>query len=147
MSINRAILVGRLTKDPDLRYTPNGIAVCNFTLAVNRTFKQDGQQQADFIQIQVWRKQAENAATYLKKGSLAGIDGRIQTRRFEGQNGKTIFVTEVVADSVQFLEPKGSQNGNNQSVSDYESTNQYSSNNPFQNSQDPIEIQDDDLPF
>jgi single-strand DNA-binding protein len=147
MSINRAILVGRLTKDPDLRYTPNGIAVCNFTIAVNRTFKQDGQQQADFIQIQVWRKQAENAATYLKKGSLAGIDGRIQTRRFEGQNGKTVFVTEVVADSVQFLEPKGSQNGNNQSVSDYESTNQYSSNNPFQNSQEPIEIQDDDLPF
>lgn len=126
MSINRAILVGRLTKDPELRYTPNGIAVCNFTIAVNRTFKQDGQQQADFIQIQVWRKQAENAATYLKKGSLAGIDGRIQTRRFEGQNGKTVFVTEVVADSVQFLEPKGSQNGNNQSVSDYESTNQYS---------------------
>lgn len=147
MSINRAILVGRLTKDPDLRYTQNGIAVCNFTIAVNRTFKLDGQQQADFIQIQVWRKQAENAATYLKKGSLAGIDGRIQTRRFEGQNSKTVFVTEVVADSVQFLEPKGSQNDNNQSVSDYESTNQYSSNNPFQNSQEPIEIQDDDLPF
>lgn len=72
MSINRAILVGRLTKDPELRYTPNGIAVCNFTIAVNRTFKQDGQQQADFIQIQVWRKQAEDAATYLKKVALLG---------------------------------------------------------------------------
>jgi single-strand DNA-binding protein len=101
--INRAILVGRLTKDPELRYTPSGAAVARFTLAVNRTYKSaDGEQQADFINIVVWRKQAENTANFLKKGSLAGIEGRIQTGSFEGQDGKRIYTTEVVADSVQF---------------------------------------------
>lgn len=105
--INRVVLVGRLTRDPDLRYTPNGNAVVNFTLAVNRTFKNSqGEQEADFINCQAWRTTAENVAQYLRKGSLAGIDGRIQTRSYENDEGRRVYVTEVVADSVQFLEPK-----------------------------------------
>lgn len=105
--INRVVLVGRLTRDPDLRYTPNGNAVVNFTLAVNRTFKNSqGEQEADFINCQAWRTTAENVAQYLRKGSLAGIEGRIQTRSYENDEGRRVYVTEVVADSVQFLEPK-----------------------------------------
>ncbi|WP_338471217.1 single-stranded DNA-binding protein [Niallia sp. XMNu-256] len=110
--INRVILVGRLTRDPELRYTPNGVAVATFSLAVNRPFSnQQGEREADFINCVVWRKQAENVANFLKKGSLAGVDGRIQTRNYEGQDGKRVYVTEVVAESVQFLEPKGSSGG------------------------------------
>src|SRR3954453_20178375 len=105
--INRVVLVGRLTKDPELRYTPSGIAVARFTLAVNRKFSnQQGEREADFINCVVWRKQAENTANFLRKGSLAGVEGRIQTGSFDGQDGKRVFMTEVVADSVQFLEPR-----------------------------------------
>jgi single-strand DNA-binding protein len=107
--INRVVLVGRLTKDPELRYTANGIAVASFTLAVNRPFSNaQGQKEADFINVVVWRKQAENVANYLKKGSQAGVDGRIQTRSFDNNEGRRIFMTEIVGDSVQFLEPRGS---------------------------------------
>jgi single-strand DNA-binding protein len=98
--MNRVVLVGRLTKDPDLKYTPNGVPVATFTLAVNRPFKTNGEQEADFINCTVWRKPAENAANFLKKGSLAGVDGRIQTRNYEGQDGERIYVTEVQAESV-----------------------------------------------
>ncbi|EAE3417631.1 single-stranded DNA-binding protein, partial [Listeria monocytogenes] len=108
--MNRVVLVGRLTKDPELRYTPAGVAVATFTLAVNRPFKNgQGEQEADFIQCVVWRKPAENVANFLKKGSLAGVDGRVQTRNYEGNDGKRVYVTEIVAESVQFLESK--QNG------------------------------------
>ncbi|WVE36922.1 single-stranded DNA-binding protein SsbA, partial [Priestia megaterium] len=87
--MNRVILVGRLTKDPELRYTPSGAAVATFTLAVNRTFtNQQGEREADFINCVVWRRQAENAANFLKKGSLAGVDGRLQSRSYEGQDGR-----------------------------------------------------------
>lgn len=114
--INRVVLVGRLTKDPELRYTPSGVAVARFTLAVNRTFSnQQGEKQADFINIVVWRKPAENTANFLRKGSLAGIEGRIQTGSYEGQDGKRVYTTEVVADSVQFLESRNSGGGANQS--------------------------------
>jgi single-strand DNA-binding protein len=107
LMMNRVVLVGRLTKDPDLRYTPNGVPVATFTLAVNRPFSsQTGEREADFINCVVWRKPAENVANFLKKGSLAGVDGRIQTRNYEGQDGKRVYVTEVQAESVQFLEPK-----------------------------------------
>lgn len=107
--INRVVLVGRLTKDPELKYTPSGAAVARFTLAVNRTFSNaSGEKETDFINCTVWRKQAENTANFLKKGSLAGIEGRIQTGSYEGQDGKRVYTTEVVADSVQFLEPKNS---------------------------------------
>lgn len=109
--INRVVLVGRLTKDPELEYTPSGVAKATFTLAVNRTFSnQQGEREADFIRCTVWRKQAENSANFLKKGHLAGVEGRIQTGNYEGQDGKRVYTTDVIADSVQFLEPK-SNNG------------------------------------
>jgi single-strand DNA-binding protein len=113
--MNRVVLVGRLTKDPELRYTPSGVAVATFTLAVNRAFtNQQGEREADFINCVIWRKPAENVANFLKKGSLAGVDGRIQTRNYEGQDGKRVYVTEVMAESVQFLEPRGSNNDQQQ---------------------------------
>jgi single-strand DNA-binding protein len=139
--MNRVVMVGRLTKDVDLRYTPAGKPVANFTLAVNRPFKnQNGEQEADFISVVVWNKQAENAANYLKKGSLAGVDGRIQTRNYEGQDGKRVYVTEVLAESVSFLEPKG--NSTPQS--------ERSENKPPVQSNDPFDggtsdLTDDDL--
>lgn len=154
--INSCTIVGRLTRDPELRYLPDGTPNCQFTLAVNRPFKQNGEQQADFISVVVWRKQAENAANYLNKGSLTGIVGRIQTRNYQNNEGKTVYVTEVVADSVQFLEPRNS-NGNtnqgnqssNQSNRTQQSQNKPQSpfeNDPFGDSR-PIDISSDDLPF
>ena len=112
--INRVVLVGRLTKDVDLNYTPSGVAMARFTLAVNHTFSnQQGEREADFINCLVWRKQAENAANYLSKGSLCGVEGRIQTGSYEGQDGKRVYTTDIVADSVQFLEPKNGQANQN----------------------------------
>lgn len=154
--LNRVVLVGRLTKDPDLRYTPNGVAVANFTLAVNRPFSnQQGNNEADFINCVVWRRAAENLANFMSKGSLVGVDGRVQTRNFEGQDGKRVFITEIVADSVQFLESKGGSSRGSQGSSGYESNqNQAPSNtsranesDPFRDSGEPIDISDDDLPF
>lgn len=144
--INRTVLVGRLTKDPDLRYTPKGDAVAKFTLAVNRNFKNaQGEQEADFIQVQVWRKQAENAANFLKKGSLAGVEGRIQTGSYDGQDGKRIYTTEVVADSVQFLEPKSSGQQNQQSQDNAPPTRV--EQDPFASGSGPIDVDPDSLPF
>ncbi len=169
--LNRVVLVGRLTKDPELRYTPSGVAVANFTLAVNRPFtNQQGDREADFINIVVWRRQAENAANFLKKGSLAGVDGRVQTRSYDNSQGQRVFVTEVMAESVQFLEPKGSNQGGggssnssnygggnqNRETGGYGNQNQNRDNNrdhsnfgddPFASDGKPIDISDDDLPF
>lgn len=170
--MNRVVLVGRLTKDPDLRYTPNGVPVATFTLAVNRTFSnQQGEKEADFINCVIWRRPAENVANFLKKGSLAGVDGRIQTRSYEGQDGKRVYVTEVVADSVQFLEPRGGASGDRGGsgtgynepreqgfpFGNNQNQNQRSNNNNNKGYQrvdeDPfagdgqIDISDDDLPF
>ncbi|AGR24735.1 single-stranded DNA-binding protein [Listeria monocytogenes] len=159
--MNRVILVGRLTKDPDLRYTPAGAAVATFTLAVNRTFtNQQGEREADFINCVVWRKPAENVANFLKKGSMAGVDGRVQTRNYEGNDGKRVYVTEIVAESVQFLEPKlnaveGSTPNNNQNEANYSNNNKNGSyrasssqnSDSFANEGKPIDISDDDLPF
>ena len=115
--INRVVLVGRLTKDPELRYTPSGIATVRFTIAVNRTFTgQNGEKEADFINCVAWRKQAENLANYQRKGNLIGVEGRIQTGSYEGQDGKRVYTTVVVADSIQFLEPR-STGGNQQPAS------------------------------
>jgi single-strand DNA-binding protein len=103
--VNRVVLIGRLTKDPDLQFLPgSGTAVTKFTLAVDRRFKKKGQQEADFIPIVVWNKIAESSANYLTKGKLAGIAGRIQTRNYEAKDGHRVYVTEIVADEVQFLE-------------------------------------------
>lgn len=157
--INRVVLVGRLTKDPDLRYTPSGAAVARFTLAVSRTFSNaQGERETDFINCTVWRKQAENTANFLKKGSLAGVEGRIQTGSYEGQDGKRVYTTEVVADSVQFLEPKSantdrsqgqqpSYQQNNQSPSPSQQNHTRVDEDPFSSGSGPIEVSDDDLPF
>ena len=151
--INRAVLTGRLTKAPELKYTQSGIAVTNFILAVNRPFKnEEGENEADFIRIVAWRKQAENAATFLGKGSLVGIDGRIQTRNFEGQDGQRVYVTEVVADSIQFLEPINKDDqAQKQSYSQqpgfksprFQQKKPQKQTSPYQD----IDVQDDDLPF
>lgn len=159
--LNRVVLVGRLTKDPEYRVTPSGVAIASFTLAVNRTFTNaQGERQADFINCIVFRKQADNVNTYLHKGSLAGVDGRLQSRSYDNQEGRRVFVTEVVCESVQFLEPKNSRNGGDH-YDDYpqaQKTNDYAerekkaqetmpTNNPFANADGPIDISDDDLPF
>ena len=104
--MNLAILIGRLTRDPDLRYIPStGKAVTTFTLAVERPFTtKDGQKQADFFNIVVWGRIAENCANYLSKGKLAGVKGQIQNRSYDNQNGEKRYVTEIIASEVQFLE-------------------------------------------
>lgn len=131
--MNRVILVGRLTADPVLKYTPQGVAVTTFTLAVNRAFSnQEGERQADFINVVVWRKPAENVANFLNKGSLAGVDGRMQTRNYENNEGRRIYVTEIVAESVQFLDTK--KDGNPSNVT-------------FEGQTEAVDISDDDLPF
>ena len=141
--INRVILVGRLTKDPEYRQTPSGVSVATFTLAVNRPFtNSQGEREADFINVVVFRKQAENVSKYLSKASLAGVDGRIQSRNYENNEGRRVFVTEVVADNVQFLEPKNSNQQNNQSQQQGQSP---ANNNPFSNNN--ADIDTDDLPF
>ena len=111
--INNVVLVGRLTKDPELKMTPSGIAVARFTLAVNRPFtSQGGEKKADFINCIAWRKQAENLANFMRKGGQIGVTGRIETGSYDGQDGKRVYTTEVVADNIQFLEPKNSGKNN-----------------------------------
>ena len=132
MLINRSILVGRLTKDPEMRYTPSGVAVTQFTIACDRPFtNQQGEREADFIRIIVWRRPAENAANYLKKGSLVGVEGRIQTRSYDDNDGKRIFVTEVVADRVQFLEPKNKRGSQQDPIMENQTPGDFTDDLPF----------------
>ena len=141
MSLNRVVLTGRLTRNPDLKYTQNGVAVANGNIACNRPFKnQQGENEADFINFVVWKKAAENLANYMKKGSQIGIDGRLQTRTYENNNGQTVFVTEVVADSVQFLESKGSQ-------TQQQPQQNQQQHQTFGQAGESLEISDDDMPF
>lgn len=143
--INRVILVGRLTKDPEYRQTPNGVSVATFTLAVNRSFtNSQGEREADFINVVVFRKQAENVNKYLSKGSLAGVDGRIQSRNYENNEGRRVFVTEVVADNVQFMDSKGSNQQKNQSQQQGQAP---ANNNPFSNNNSVNDLDDSMLPF
>lgn len=140
--INRVVLVGRLTKDPN--FNEGNVPNARFTLAVNRPFKnKNGEQEADFINVVAFRRQAENVNNYLSKGQLAGVDGRIQTRSYE-KDGQRVFVTEVVADSVQFLEPKNNNQQNNQPQQ--QRGQAPAGNNPFANDNN-ANIDDDDLPF
>ena len=105
--INRVVLVGRMTKDPELRRTAKGDPVTSFTLAVNRNFTSgDGQRQADFINCLSWNKSAENVERYCSKGSLVGVEGRIQTRNYDNAQGQKVFMVEVLCDSVQFLDTR-----------------------------------------
>ena len=155
--INNVVLVGRLTKDPDLRYTTSGTGVATFTLAVNRNFTgADGNREADFINCVIWRKPAETLANYAKKGVLIGVTGRIQTRSYDNQQGQRVYVTEVVADNFQLLESKKadySQNtqgsGASKNQTNNYTLNQQNRNNaqsdPFSNSS--IDIDDNSLPF
>lgn len=109
--INNVVLVGRLTKDPELRYSSTNIPMVYFTIAVNRQFSsQDGQRNADFISCVVFRKQAENMARFLAKGSLIGVEGRIQTRNYQGKDGNMVYATEVVAETIQYLESRSNTN-------------------------------------
>lgn len=113
-------MIGRLTKDPELKFTPGaGTAVANFTLAVDRRFKKEGQPEADFIPIVVWGKQAESSANYLTKGKLAGVAGRIQARSYEAKDGTRRYVTEVVCEEIQFLEWSGNGQSNQDNSQDY----------------------------
>lgn len=140
--INNVVLVGRLTKDAELRYTPSNVAVATFTLAVNRNFKnQNGEREADFINCVMWRQQAENIANWAKKGTLIGITGRIQTRNYENQQGQRVYVTEVAAETFQVMESRNNQQGG-QSQGGYQNGGQ----SAFGDSQ-PMDISDDDLPF
>ena len=144
--INNVVLVGRMTKDADLRYTAQGQAVATLTLAVNRNFKnQNGEREADFINIVIWRQQAENLASWAKKGALIGITGRIQTRNYENQQGQRVYVTEVVADSFQLLEARQNQNGQGQSGNN--AVPDFSRNESSSGNSNLMDISNDDLPF
>ncbi len=167
--MNKVFLIGRLTRDPELRYTGSNTAVATFSLAVNRNFTNaNGEREADFINIVVWRKQAENVKNYLSQGSQVAIDGRIQTRSYDDQNGQKRYVTEVVADNVEFLGSKGSSNNMNMNVNSNGNVPDQSNNagptpydfgsnteprttdvdsNPFADFGSSIEISDDELPF
>lgn len=143
--INQTTLVGRLTNDVNLRYTPSNVAVATFTLAVNRTFKnENGDREADFINCVMWRQQAENLANWAKKGALIGITGRIQTRSYDNQQGQRVYVTEVVAEQFQLLESKGQQgNQQGQQRQPQQQAPDFSRNA----NANPLDISDDDLPF
>ncbi|MDP4087444.1 MAG: single-stranded DNA-binding protein [Bacillota bacterium] len=157
---NNVTLIGRLVKDADLRYTPNGVAVATVSLAVQRDFKNaNNETECDFPNVVVWKKAAENLANHCKKGDLIGIQGRLQTRSYDDTNGKKVYVTEVVSQSVDFLRVKAWENGNGQPN---QGNSQNSNNGPTRgNNQsnrdsdynDPfrgngsIDINDDDLPF
>ena len=169
--INRVVLVGRLTRDVDLRYTSSGAAVGTFSMAVNRQFTNaNGDREADFINCVIWRKAAENFANFTKKGSLVGVDGRLQTRNYENQQGQRVYVTEVVVDNFSLLESRttteqrqgdgasqnfGGQQNNGSQQTGFTSPQQTgntsaASNNqadPFANNGQAIDISDDDLPF
>lgn len=149
--INRAVLTGRLTRDPELKTTQSGQFVSAFTLAVNRQYTDaNGNRGADFINCVIWRKSAENFCKFTSKGSLVGIDGRIQTRSYDNKDGQRVYVTEVVVDSFALLESKKDRVTNN-NTGNY--SNQGNSNastqsqDPFAGSGDTIDITDDDLPF
>lgn len=163
--INNVVLVGRMTRDAELRYTPSNQAVATFTLAVNRNFKnQNGEREADFINVVIWRQQAENLANWAKKGALIGVTGRIQTRSYDNQQGQRVYVTEVVAESFQLLESRTAREGQGGAYSagnSFANGNDY--NSPYQapaqstpnfareespfGASDPMDISDDDLPF
>ena len=155
--INNVTVVGRLTRAVDLRYTSNGTAYASFTLATDRDFKnQNGEKETDFINCVMWRKPAENLANYTKKGSLIGIEGRIQTRNYDNQQGQRVYVTEVLAEKFSFLESaKKDDNGvlNNRGTNTLGGNkNQNSSGNlatsaPFTSEGDVFNVNDDDLPF
>ena len=153
--MNRAIIIGRLTKDPEMRTTSSGIASTTFTVAVSRPFtSQNGEREADFLNCVAWRKQAENIAKYCTKGSQVAVEGRIQTRTYDAQDGSKRYVTEIIADNVTFLGSKGGSsmpsnnyegNNNSNSSKDIQTTNL--NEDPYANMGEEVALSDDDLPF
>ncbi len=163
--INNVVLVGRVVRDPELRYTPQNTAVATFTIAVNRRFKNaQGEREADFINCVIWRQSAENLANWAKKGALIGVTGSIQVRNYENKEGQRVYVTEVLADNFQMLESRAAREGGSGSYTAPQQ--QQSQNRPFAGSNSsagnstpdfgrdvdpfggsPMEISDDDLPF
>ena len=150
--INNVTLVGRLTKDVELKYTPSSVANVSFTLAVNRTFKNaNGEREADFINCVIWRQSAENFANWAKKGALIGITGRIQTRNYENQQGQRVYVTEVIAENFQMLESRNQQQGQQQAqpqqAKQQSSTPNFGRDSDPFSSDSPMDLNSDDLPF
>ena len=145
--INNVTLIGRLTKDIELKYTPANQAVAQFTLAVNRTFKNaNGERESDFINCVIWRKSAENFVNWVKKGALIGITGRIQTRNYENQQGQRVYITEVVAENFQMLESRNQQQGQQQAQPQQAKQQQAKQPDPFAGGA-PMDLNDDSLPF
>ncbi len=154
--MNRVELIGRITKDPELRYTSANVATCRFTLAVNRNFSnQNGEREADFINIVAWRNQAENIKKYVSKGSLVAVEGRIQTGSYD-RDGQRVYTTDVIADNVQFLESKSQSQTRQTEMTPADFANDTKSDNVqttdineevFADFGDSIEISDDDIAF
>lgn len=132
--LNHVVLIGRLAKEPDLKYTPAGVAVTQFTLACDRPVAKDRAKEADFIPIVTWKQTAEACANYLKKGRLCAVEGRIQIRHYDNNEGKRVYVTEIIANNVRFLE--SSRDNQQQNNSD-----------PFRSEGKRLDINDSDLPF
>lgn len=157
--MNKAFLIGRLTRDPELRYSSSNAAIVNFSIAIDRQYTNNqGQRETDFINIVAFQKQAENIKKYVFKGSLVAVDGRIQTRNYEDKDGKRVYVTEVVADRVQFLDSKSASSNasagvaeDNVSPADFQndvSANETNvSDDVFADFGSSIEISDDDIAF
>ncbi len=155
--MNKAFLIGRLTRDPELRYSSSNAAIVNFSIAIDRQYTNNqGQRETDFINIVAFQKQAENIKKYVGKGSLVAVDGRIQTRNYEDKDGKRVYVTEVVADRVQFLDSRNSGNniesGNDVSPADFQTESSTAketnvSDDVFADFGSSIEISDDDIAF
>lgn len=133
--MNKVVLVGRLTRDPDMKFSGN-TAIVKFTLAINRNFKKDGQQEADFINCVAFNKRAEDIANYVSKGHKLGVIGRIQTGSYTNQEGQKVYTTDVMVDEIEFLESKGASSGNSQS-----------NPNPNADSDGFVPVSDDDVPF
>ena len=153
--MNKVILIGRLSRDPELRHTANGTAVCQINVAISRPVAQGKEPETDFINVTVWNKPAENIAKYLSKGRQVAIEGRIQTRSYDNNEGKKTYVTEVIANNVEFL---GSANDNNRISTRESEENQFDANiqppettnidnDPFASFGEKVEISDNDLPF
>ncbi|ATY86305.1 single-stranded DNA-binding protein [Kyrpidia spormannii] len=153
--LNRIILIGRLTQDPELRYTPSGTPVAHFTLAVDRPrLNQMGERETDFINIVVWQKLGELCAQYLRKGRLAAVEGRLQIRSYENREGQRVRVAEVVADNVRFLDRAGDREGgpsappaSGSGWPEEARTRSTGMDDPFEGDATRIDISEDDLPF
>jgi single-strand DNA-binding protein len=149
--LNRIILIGRLTRDPEMRYTPAGVAVAQFALAVDRPYSNQGKEkEVDYINIVVWRQLAELCAQYLRKGRLAAVEGRLQVRHYDNNEGKRVYVTEVVADNVRFLESANAGAAREDAAGFTPSAPRANTGkiaDPFEDDGKPIDLSDDDLPF